>query len=273
MFLFMYDPPMMFWHAAAALNQRYVMVPLAQSWWLDQDVQVPVQDVMDALALALSIRYDDWKQYAAARTLGTPTACDQEVFAVAGALLEQLQHETQPLVMQQLLGIAGRMALPGAEPTLLSMAQDGSAPWALRVQAIWALARFDGLNAALRKQGIYLMFSAHWSRSFMPGVVPVRIAGVTTGPWRSPPATSLAPPSTASLIHASTRSASLSRISGPTSVASSAGSPATSLAVSSTTFHRKVWKTRRSTKTRCASSGDSRGSAPAPARNRCNQRT
>jgi hypothetical protein len=32
-----------------------------------------------------------------------------------------------------------------------------------------ALERFDLLNAALRTRGIYLMLSAHWSRSFMPG--------------------------------------------------------------------------------------------------------
>jgi hypothetical protein len=36
-------------------------------------------------------------------------------------------------------------------------------------------------------------------------------AGVITEPWRSPPAMSLAPPSTASLIQASTRSASAPR--------------------------------------------------------------
>ena len=54
-FLFMNDPPMMFWHASAALAQRYIMVPLAQSWWLDQSVHVPAQDVIDALALALGI--------------------------------------------------------------------------------------------------------------------------------------------------------------------------------------------------------------------------
>ena len=55
-FLFMNDPPMMFWHASAALAQRYIMVPLAQTWWLDQSVHVPAQDVIDALALALGVK-------------------------------------------------------------------------------------------------------------------------------------------------------------------------------------------------------------------------
>jgi len=53
-FLFMKDPPMMFWHVSGALSLRYVMVPLSQSWWLDPDVEVPQQDVLDALALALN---------------------------------------------------------------------------------------------------------------------------------------------------------------------------------------------------------------------------
>ncbi len=54
-FLFMSDPPMIFWHMTAALHQHYVMLPLPQSWWLEQTVQVPVQDVLDALSLALGI--------------------------------------------------------------------------------------------------------------------------------------------------------------------------------------------------------------------------
>jgi len=53
-FLFMKAPPMMFWHVSGALSLRYVMVPLSQSWWLDPDVEVPQQDVLDALALALN---------------------------------------------------------------------------------------------------------------------------------------------------------------------------------------------------------------------------
>jgi hypothetical protein len=36
------------------LSLRYVMVPLSQSWWLDPDVEMPQQDVLDALALALN---------------------------------------------------------------------------------------------------------------------------------------------------------------------------------------------------------------------------
>jgi len=44
----------MFWHASGALGLRYVMVPLAQSWWLDPTVHVPGLDMIDALAIALN---------------------------------------------------------------------------------------------------------------------------------------------------------------------------------------------------------------------------
>jgi hypothetical protein len=51
--LFLTNPPLMFWHATAAAGQRYVMVPLSRSWWLERSVEVPVQDVVDAMYIAL----------------------------------------------------------------------------------------------------------------------------------------------------------------------------------------------------------------------------
>ena len=53
--LFMPDPPLMFWHAAASLQQHYIMVPLPQSWWLEKRVVVNTQDVVDALVLAIGL--------------------------------------------------------------------------------------------------------------------------------------------------------------------------------------------------------------------------
>lgn len=58
-FLFMPDPPLMFWHAAASLQQHYIMVPLPQSWWLEKRVVVNTQDVVDALALAVNLPAGD----------------------------------------------------------------------------------------------------------------------------------------------------------------------------------------------------------------------
>eukprot|EP00195_Chlamydomonas_chlamydogama_P012996 CAMPEP_0202900852 /NCGR_PEP_ID=MMETSP1392-20130828/12071_1 /ASSEMBLY_ACC=CAM_ASM_000868 /TAXON_ID=225041 /ORGANISM="Chlamydomonas chlamydogama, Strain SAG 11-48b" /LENGTH=784 /DNA_ID=CAMNT_0049587305 /DNA_START=364 /DNA_END=2719 /DNA_ORIENTATION=+ len=58
-FLFMYNPPMMFWHAAAASGQRYFMVPLAQSWWLAPEAEIPTADVLDVLSLALDVPAGD----------------------------------------------------------------------------------------------------------------------------------------------------------------------------------------------------------------------
>jgi DNA polymerase-4 len=69
----------------------------------------------------LTIRYDDWKELAAARTLPAPTDDDQEVFAEVLKLLEQLhqrrvalRHVGIVLSNFQPAGTAGRL-LEGAE--------------------------------------------------------------------------------------------------------------------------------------------------------------
>eukprot|EP00798_Chlamydomonas_sp_ICE-L_P008682 gene8682-34129_t len=54
--LFMADPPLMFWHASGAIGLRYVMLPLPQSWWLDSHVDVPRQDLLDVMSLALGLK-------------------------------------------------------------------------------------------------------------------------------------------------------------------------------------------------------------------------
>lgn len=47
-----------------------------------------------------------------------------------------------------------------------------------------ALERFDLLNAALRARGIYLMFSAHWSRSYLPGDAAI-LPGDDAAEWQA----------------------------------------------------------------------------------------
>ncbi len=39
-FLFLADPPMMFWHAAAALGQEYWLVPVPQAYWMQESMEV-----------------------------------------------------------------------------------------------------------------------------------------------------------------------------------------------------------------------------------------
>jgi hypothetical protein len=39
-FLFMADPPLMFWHTAEALGQRYWMVPVPQAYWMQEEMEV-----------------------------------------------------------------------------------------------------------------------------------------------------------------------------------------------------------------------------------------
>ena len=53
-FLFMSDPPMMFWHTAAALGQDYWLLPVPQSYYMQREMNVPEGEVMDILTAALT---------------------------------------------------------------------------------------------------------------------------------------------------------------------------------------------------------------------------
>ena len=39
-FLFLADPPLMFWHAAGALGQSYWLLPVPQAYWMQEEMQV-----------------------------------------------------------------------------------------------------------------------------------------------------------------------------------------------------------------------------------------
>jgi hypothetical protein len=39
-FLFLADPPLMFWHTAAALGQPYWLLPVPQGHWMQEEMQV-----------------------------------------------------------------------------------------------------------------------------------------------------------------------------------------------------------------------------------------
>ena len=39
-FLFLADPPLMFWHAAGALGQPYWLLPVPQAYWMQEEMQV-----------------------------------------------------------------------------------------------------------------------------------------------------------------------------------------------------------------------------------------
>lgn len=51
--LFMYNPPMMFWHTSRALSLDYYMVPVPQSYWLQKEFAVSVREVVQILKLGL----------------------------------------------------------------------------------------------------------------------------------------------------------------------------------------------------------------------------
>lgn len=52
-FQFLRDPPMMFWHVAAALNQEYHLLPVPNTYWMAEEMDVPSADVADHVLLAL----------------------------------------------------------------------------------------------------------------------------------------------------------------------------------------------------------------------------
>ena len=41
------DPPMMFWHLAAALDQDYWLLPVPSAWWMQEEMTIPVEEVVD----------------------------------------------------------------------------------------------------------------------------------------------------------------------------------------------------------------------------------
>jgi len=65
----------------------------------------------------------------------------------AAALSELVAKETDPLLVEHLCRIASRRLLSPALPTLISLAEDSSAPESIRGQAIWALGRYAAPSA------------------------------------------------------------------------------------------------------------------------------
>ena len=62
--------------------------------------------------------------------------------ASARALATMLAREAEPLLGEHLCRIASRRELPGAAATLAALAEDNTAPMAVRGQAVWALGRY-----------------------------------------------------------------------------------------------------------------------------------
>lgn len=66
----------------------------------------------------------------------------------AGAVMaETLRSETSPLLAEHLAGIAGRIRIEAAVPTLIALATDTTAPATVRLQSIWSLGCFDNTSA------------------------------------------------------------------------------------------------------------------------------
>jgi hypothetical protein len=62
--------------------------------------------------------------------------------ASAAALADLLGHSAEPVLVEQLCRIASERELVGAVPTLCALAEDATAPIAIRGLAVWALGRY-----------------------------------------------------------------------------------------------------------------------------------
>jgi hypothetical protein len=52
-FQFMRDPPMMFWHLANALKQDYWLLPVPNAWWMQKEMDIPSEEVVDIISAML----------------------------------------------------------------------------------------------------------------------------------------------------------------------------------------------------------------------------
>ena len=170
--------------------------------------------------------------------------------SVISSMAERMPSRPRPESLTPPNGMGSRRQLgvsPDDEPTHLQFAICGqnAARIAGQQTCLQAIASSDSprpapaqsrRRAQCRSQGQIVSSS----RTFMPAFVPVRMTGVMTEPLPLPACHKLGAALHGLLTQASTRSASLRRTRGPTSVVSSEGSPRPSWRVCSTTFHRKV---------------------------------
>ena len=85
-FQFMRDPPMMFWHLAAALKQDYWLLPVPSAWWMQKEMQIPVEEVVDMVSAMLKNEDTETSCPAGTRLLkdGTCETCPAGTYAFNG---------------------------------------------------------------------------------------------------------------------------------------------------------------------------------------------
>jgi len=73
--------------------------------------------------------------------------------AASAALLSELKDTSNAMFAQQLIGIAGRMKLAGAEDLVTALAEDLTAPLPVRIQCLWSMGslRSKTVHASLRR--------------------------------------------------------------------------------------------------------------------------
>ena len=122
-----------------------------------EDAQPPLIDALAAYGDGRAMRHlIRWlsKQENPAVKVKIILAIEKTSKNEADALLLQLANgDISAMVVEQSLGVIGRKRIAGGEDILLSLASDASAPIQVRIEAIWAMGRFDtpDVRAALNK--------------------------------------------------------------------------------------------------------------------------
>ena len=89
-FQFMRDPPMMFWHLSESLGMDYWMIPVPASFWMMDDMEVSVDEVMDILHetvphLATVNAIESSEESSMSHTVDTNGQCPRGSMRVAAA--------------------------------------------------------------------------------------------------------------------------------------------------------------------------------------------
>ena len=99
-FQFMRDPPMMFWHLSESLDMDYWMVPVPASYWMMDEMEVSIDEVLDILyetipELATTYNEDampEWLE--SSTTLGAAVASTAAAASYSDEMLGQRTRDT-----------------------------------------------------------------------------------------------------------------------------------------------------------------------------------
>lgn len=161
--------------ALDALAQRAIPESLPKTLALLESLEQPQPQLVDALgalgdprAVPHLVRWLERETHAPLR-LKIAWALENTPGEEAHqAILELLAREKNPLTAEHVVAIAGRLRLPAAVPLLISLAEDTTAPFSVRIQAIAALGQFDLPQVRERLNGLGQQPEKHFAEEATP---------------------------------------------------------------------------------------------------------